>query len=76
MQSEVLVDEGLRQAVVCGPGVVSQLDTVKSFCEKNEIDVPDMNARYTRARGRSCLQECSMTIEHHFRIEVFIAAID
>jgi hypothetical protein len=30
------------------------LDTVKSFCEKNEIDVPNMNARYTRARGRSC----------------------
>jgi hypothetical protein len=33
------------------------LDTVKSFCEKNEIDVPDMNARYTRARGRSYRQD-------------------
>jgi hypothetical protein len=54
------------------------LDTVKSFCEKNEIDVPDMNARYTRARGRSCRQneESFMTMEHHFRIDVFIAAID
>jgi hypothetical protein len=54
------------------------LDTVKSFCEKNEIDVPDMNARYTRARGRSCRQneESSMTMEHHFSIDVFIAAID
>jgi hypothetical protein len=54
------------------------LDTVKSFCEKNEIDVPDMNARYTRARGRSCHQneKSFMTMKHHFRIDVFIAAID
>jgi hypothetical protein len=46
--------------------------------KKNEIDVPDMNARYTRARGRSCPQneESSMTMEHHFRIDVFIAVID
>jgi len=43
-----------------------------------KIDVPDMNARYTRARGRSCPQneESSMTMEHHFRIDVFIAVID
>jgi hypothetical protein len=52
------------------------LDTVKSFCEKNEIDVPDMNASYTGARGRSRRQDESMTMEHHFRIDVFTAAID
>jgi hypothetical protein len=48
------------------------------FVKKNEIDVPDMNARYIRARGRSCRrdEESSMTMEHHFRIDVFIAAID
>jgi hypothetical protein len=53
-------------------------DTVKSFCEKNEIDVFDMNARYTRAQGRSYRhdEEPSMTIEHHFRIDVFTTAID
>jgi hypothetical protein len=46
--------------------------------KKNEIDVPDMNARCTRARGRSCRQdeESSMTMEHHFRIDVFTVAID
>ncbi|XP_062151972.1 uncharacterized protein LOC133860366 [Alnus glutinosa] len=56
----------------------SFLHTVKSFCAKNEIDVPDMNHCYTRARGRSCCQneESSMTMEHYFRIDVFIAAID
>jgi len=54
------------------------LDTIKSFCEENEIDVPDLNARYTRARGRSCRQdeESSLTMEHHFRIDIFTAVID
>jgi hypothetical protein len=54
------------------------LDTVKSFCEKYENDVPNMNARYTRDRGRSRHQdeESSMTMEHHFIIDVFTDAID
>ena len=45
------------------------LDIVKSVCEGNEIEVPDMNACYTRARGRSHHQneESLMTMEHHFR---------
>jgi hypothetical protein len=36
-----------------------------------------MNARYTRARDRSCRQykESSMTMENHFRIDVFTIAI-
>jgi hypothetical protein len=25
------------------------LDTIKSFCEENDIDIPDMNAYYSRA---------------------------
>ena len=51
---------------------------VKSFCERNEIEVPDMKACYTRARGRSRRQdeESFMTMEHHFRIDMFIATID
>jgi hypothetical protein len=37
-----------------------------------------MNARYTRAQGKSCCQneESPMTMEHHFRIDVFTTAID
>jgi hypothetical protein len=37
-----------------------------------------MNARYTRAQGRSCRhdEESSMTMEHHFRIDVFTVAVD
>jgi hypothetical protein len=54
------------------------LDNVKSFCERNEIEVPNMNASYTRAWGRShCQDEKSLIImEHHFRIDIFITAID
>ncbi|XP_059428462.1 uncharacterized protein LOC132162215 [Corylus avellana] len=54
------------------------LATVKSFCEENDIDIHDMNAHYTRVRGRSRRQdEGSPTImEHHFRVDIFTAAID
>jgi hypothetical protein len=54
------------------------LGIVKSFCERNEIEVPDMNACYTRARGRFRRQdeESLITMEHHFRIDIFTAAID
>jgi hypothetical protein len=51
---------------------------VKSFCEKYDIDILDMNAPYTRTRGRSRRQdeESSTTVEHHFRVDIFTAAID
>ncbi|XP_062167088.1 uncharacterized protein LOC133873392 [Alnus glutinosa] len=54
------------------------LATIKSFCEENDIDIPDINAHYNSARGRSCRQdEGSLTIvEHHFRVDIFTAAIN
>ncbi|XP_059458276.1 uncharacterized protein LOC132187858 [Corylus avellana] len=54
------------------------LTIVKSFCEENDIDIPDMNAHYTRARGRSCHQDegSPTTMEHHFIVDIFTAAID
>jgi hypothetical protein len=54
------------------------LDIVKSFCEKkNKIDVPNMNAHYTRAQGKPSRQneESLMTMKHHFRIDIFTVAI-
>nr|XP_023884511.1 zinc finger MYM-type protein 1-like [Quercus suber] len=47
-----------------------------SFCEQHEIDIPDMNARYSKARGRYRRQDEDYTIEHHFRIDIFTVAID
>jgi hypothetical protein len=53
------------------------IDIVKSFCEKNEIDVLDMNARYiARGRPRQQDEESSTTMEHHFKIDVFTVTID
>jgi len=54
------------------------LATVKSFCEENDIDIPYMNAHYSKARGRSHHQdeESLTTAEYHFRVDIFTAAID
>jgi hypothetical protein len=49
---------------------------VKSFCEKRNIDVPDMNAHYIERRGRARHQQANFTIEHHYRVDIFCAAID
>ena len=50
---------------------------VTSFCGQNEIDILDLNARYTKARGRYRHQdEALITIEHHLRIDIFTVAID
>jgi hypothetical protein len=52
------------------------LDNVKSFCKKRDIDVPDMNACYVERRGRARHQQVDFTIEHHYRVYIFCAAID
>ena len=52
------------------------LASVISFCEQHEIDIPDMNARYTKGRGRYRRQDDDLTMEHHFRIGIFTVAID
>ncbi|XLT93859.1 hypothetical protein S245_016512, partial [Arachis hypogaea] len=44
------------------------------FCEKHKIDIPDMSTQYTVGRGRS--RQPKITIEHHYRVDVFLAAID
>ncbi|XP_025684879.1 uncharacterized protein [Arachis hypogaea] len=50
------------------------LANVKDFCEKHEIEIPNMSAQYFFGRGRS--RQPSMTVEHHYRIDVFLATID
>jgi hypothetical protein len=46
------------------------LTNVKSFCNKRNIDVPDMNARYVERRGRARHQQADFTIEHHYEHNV------
>ncbi|XP_030964724.1 uncharacterized protein LOC115985992 [Quercus lobata] len=53
------------------------LASVTSFCGQHEIDIPDLNACYTKARGRYRHQdEVLTTIEHYLRIDIFTVAID
>ncbi|XP_015954253.1 uncharacterized protein LOC107478631 [Arachis duranensis] len=55
-------------------GWCNLLEIVNKFCEKHEIDIPDMSTQYTIGRGRSC--QPKITIEHHYQVHVFLAAID
>jgi hypothetical protein len=59
-------------------GLEPLLAIFKSFCEENDIDNLDMNAHYSRARGRPRRQDegSLTTVEHHFRADIFTAAID
>ncbi|XP_057744827.1 uncharacterized protein LOC130962657 [Arachis stenosperma] len=50
------------------------LANIKDFCEKHEIEVPNMSAQYIFGRGRS--RQPNVTVEHHYRIDVFLATID
>ena len=52
------------------------LASVISFCEQHEIDIPDMNACYTKGRGKYRIQDEDLIMEHHFRIGIFTVTID
>ncbi|XP_075654760.1 uncharacterized protein LOC142624919 [Castanea sativa] len=52
------------------------LTTLISFCEKHSIYVPDMKARYVARQGRARNQQDNVTIEHHYRVNIFYATID
>lgn len=56
-------------------GWESLLHQVVSFCNFNSIHVPDMNGVY-KDIIRSRRKKDNVTIEHHYRVDVFIAAID
>ncbi|KMT02189.1 hypothetical protein BVRB_9g207040 [Beta vulgaris subsp. vulgaris] len=48
---------------------------IDSLCEKNGVQIPDMTAPYTAGKGRSRLP-INITLEHHYRVDFFIAATD
>ena len=50
------------------------LDDVTSFCEKHEIDVPQMDSIF-KARGRSRRTQ-EKTNLHHYQVELFYTVID
>ncbi|XP_023765912.1 uncharacterized protein LOC111914391 [Lactuca sativa] len=54
----------------------SLLSQVKFFCEKHEINMPDMNAPYTSTRYRSRKTYNHVTFEHFYRVDLFTATLD
>ncbi|XP_015940673.1 uncharacterized protein LOC107466196 [Arachis duranensis] len=46
------------------------------FCEKHEVEVPDMNALHIPRRGRTCKIVDQISVEHHYRVNLFLAVID
>ncbi|BFG30846.1 hypothetical protein CerSpe_171200 [Prunus speciosa] len=52
------------------------IQSVRSFCEKHEISMPDMGTRHTMGTGRSCQQKDCITVEHYYYMDVFNEVID
>ncbi|KAJ1278816.1 hypothetical protein BS78_04G107800, partial [Paspalum vaginatum] len=51
------------------------LEEVNKFCEKHEIDIPDLKQRYvdvTKSRNK----HDNTTVLHHYKVDVFNVAID
>ncbi|QHO54136.1 Zinc finger MYM-type protein [Arachis hypogaea] len=46
------------------------------FCEKHEVEVPDMNALHIPRRGRTHKIVDQISVEHHYRVNLFLAVID
>ena len=51
------------------------LKRVKLFCDKNEIEVPDMD-KEVNARGTSARRRQKMRNMHFYHVEIFLASID
>jgi hypothetical protein len=49
---------------------------VKSFCEKRNIDVQDINVHYVERRDRARHQQANFTIEQHYGVDIFCASIN
>ncbi|KAJ3697985.1 hypothetical protein LUZ61_001690 [Rhynchospora tenuis] len=56
-------------------GWESLFKRVKIFCDKNEIEVPDME-KEVNARGTSARRRQKVTNMHFYQVEIFLAAID
>ncbi|XP_026378155.1 zinc finger MYM-type protein 1-like [Papaver somniferum] len=55
---------------------VNFFGNVKSFCDEHDIVLPEFSDRYMMGTGRSCQQKDHITIEHHYRVDIFNAVID
>ncbi|XP_071697594.1 uncharacterized protein [Rutidosis leptorrhynchoides] len=54
----------------------SLLAKVKIFCEKHEVDIPDLSALYKSGRYRRRQQDNQVSFEHYYRVDVFTSTLD
>ncbi|XP_062014253.1 uncharacterized protein LOC133730733 [Rosa rugosa] len=52
------------------------LEKVESFCKQNDIHIPAMDGQYSVSIRRRYYQQRSIITEHHYRVDIFYAAID
>ncbi|KAK2652129.1 hypothetical protein Ddye_011985 [Dipteronia dyeriana] len=52
------------------------LESVVSFCERYEIDIPDMNACHMEGTKHSCQHKYNITVENYYHFSIFIVVID
>ena len=71
----LLVDVKTRLMSLRNEGWEPLLHEVKSFCTEKKIPIPNMDDSIPRW-GRSRLDGNLITHEHHYRVDIFLAAID
>nr|GEU93409.1 hypothetical protein [Tanacetum cinerariifolium]GEU93415.1 hypothetical protein [Tanacetum cinerariifolium] len=49
---------------------------MRVFCEKHQIEIPDMSAPYKSTRYRPRKQDNHVTFEHYYRVDIFMSALD
>ncbi|KAM0006828.1 hypothetical protein Hdeb2414_s0160g00818391 [Helianthus debilis subsp. tardiflorus] len=54
----------------------SLFEKVRFFCERHDIDMPDMSAPYTSTRYRPRKKDLHVTFEHYYRVDLFIETLD
>ncbi|XP_074339774.1 uncharacterized protein LOC141677662 [Apium graveolens] len=52
------------------------LSDVKTFCESVNIPIPDLSVQYVARKGRARQQQDRFTIEHHYKVDIFLAVLD
>ena len=58
-------------------GWLSLMNEVKSFCSKNNVEIPAMDAQYVRpGRPRRNAEQSSISYELYYRIEILYSIID
>ncbi|XP_021995797.1 uncharacterized protein LOC110892978 [Helianthus annuus] len=54
----------------------SLFENVRFFCERHDIDMPDMSAPYTSTRYRPRKKDLHVTFKHYYWVDLFTETLD